>query len=514
MTWRSIGTMHVVAAIGDTEFVREHRVLLWLVGAGAVLAWAGLLGLLAAANEPRRVKPGPQTLDLVGDEPPAVVNLVTSDWVLGHEAVPATLLDLAGRKYLAVESQGDDTLVSLTRKVPDRLADFEAMVYEHVRGLAGQTTDGRVHAQALTTGPGADAARWWKRFRRGVEARAQAMGVSRNRWSPSAKAVLSVAAVAVGLAVAVASLTFVTDPAPGEVRDEDEDPTAIPIVAGFFTLAALGAVTAKLGGQRDTPEGRVVAARWLGLGDMLGGNPTFAEQPPAGVAIWDRHIAYGAALGVSHGAVAALPLGAESETEAWSPVTGRWRVVRIRYPRWVPPGYGKHPAAVTLFAAVRLAACYWLLPRTMGLGDTDVSTITADSGQTRDLQTGLEVAALVITIPLLVFTAFSIWHLAVGVADLVGGRRLVVGRVLRGKEVVTTRNERRVVTGNLLAVDDGTADKVRAWRQKGRPQAWPGDTVRGEVTRYLQHVRNFERVSPHAANATAAHGDVIGPPQG
>ena len=173
-----------------------------------MLAWVGLLGLLAAANEPRRVKPGPQTLDLVGDEPPAVVNLVTADWVLGHEAVPATLLDLAGRKYLAIESQGDDTLVSLTRKVPDRLADFEAMVYMHVRGLAGQTTDGRVHAQALTTGPGGDAANWWKRFRAGVEAHAQAMGVARNRWSPAAKALLSVAAAVVGVAVAVASLTI------------------------------------------------------------------------------------------------------------------------------------------------------------------------------------------------------------------------------------------------------------------------------------------------------------------
>ncbi len=513
MTWGSIGTTTVVAAIGDTEFVREHRLLLWLIGAGAVLAWLGLLALLAAANEPRRVKPGPETLDLVGDEPPAVVNLVTADWVLGHEAVPATLLDLAGRKYLAIDSQGDDTLVSLTRKVPDRLIDFEAMVYEHVRALSRQTADGRVHAQALTVGPGADAERWWKRFRGGVEARAQAMGVARNRWSPAAKTVLGVAAAAVGVAVAVACLTFVTDPKPGEVRDEDEDPTAIPIVAGVFSVVILGAVTAKLGGQRDTPEGRAVAARWLGLGHMLGGNPTFAEQPPAGVAIWDRHIAYGAALGVSHGAVAALPLGAESEHEAWSPVTGRWRVVRIRYPKRIPPGYGNHPAVVAFFACVRIAACYFLLPRTMRLGHTDTSTLGLEAEQARNLQTGLEVAAFVISIPLLVFTAFSLWRLAVGLADMLSGRRLVQGRVLRGKEVVTTRNERRVVTHNLLAVDDGTADKVRAWRQKGEPRAWPDDIVRGEVTRYLQHVRNFERVPLQAAGTLPRQGDVIGPPQ-
>ncbi len=513
MTWGSIGTTSVVAAIGDTEFVRENRLLLWLVGAAAVALWFGLLGLLAAANEPRRVKPGAHTLDLGGDEPPAVVNLVTADWELSHEAVPATLLDLAGRKYLAIDSEGDDTLVSLTRKVPDRLLDFEAMVYEHVRALSRLTADGRVHAQALTVGPGADAAKWWARFRGAVEARAQAMGVSRNRWSPAARTVLGVAAAAVGVAVAVACLTFVTDPEPGEVRGEDEDPAAIPFVAGVGAFVVLGAVTAKLGGQRDTPEGRRVAARWLGLGEMLGGNPTFADQPPAGVAIWDRHIAYGAALGVSHGAVAALPLGAESEHEAWSPVTGRWRVVRIRYPKRIPPGYGNHPAMVALFAVVRIAACSWLLPRTITLGDVDSSTLALEPEQARNLQTGLEVAAFVITVPLVIFTVFSLWRLAVGLADLLGGRRPVEGRVLRRKEVVTTRNERRVVTHNLLAVDDGTADKVRAWRQKGPPQAWPDDTVRGEVTRYLQHVRNFERVPPQAARTPDRQGDVIGPPQ-
>ena len=171
MTWGSIGTTTVVAAVGDTEFVREHRLLLWLIGAGAVLAWLGLLALLAAVNEPRRVKPGPETLDLVGGEPPAVVDLVTADWVLGHEAVPATLLDLAGRKYLAIDSQGEDTLVSLTRKVPDRLIDFEGMVYEHVGVLSRQTADGRRPRPGADRRAGRDAERWWKRFRGGVEAR-------------------------------------------------------------------------------------------------------------------------------------------------------------------------------------------------------------------------------------------------------------------------------------------------------------------------------------------------------
>ena len=54
---------------------------------------------------------------------------------------------------------------------------------------------------------------------------------------------------------------------------------------------------------------------------------------------------------------------------------------------------------------------------------------------------------------------------------------------------------------------------MRAWRQKGEPRAWPDDIVRGEVTRYLQHVRNFERVPLQAAGTPPTQGDVIGPPQ-
>jgi hypothetical protein len=512
MSWAFIGApASVLAAIGDTEFVREHRLLLWLVGVGAVLAWLALLALLAAVNEPRRVKPGPQTLDLVGPEPPAVVNLVTDDWVLGHEAVPATLLDLAARKYLACDSVGDDTMVSTTRRAPTDLLEFERMVYEHVRSLSRQTTDGRVHAQALTTGPGEDAERWWRRFRSQVESRAQALGLSRNRWSAAAKSTLTVAAALAAVCMAAAGLTFVTDPKPGEVRDSDEDPSAIPFVAGFATFVVLGAVTAKLGGQRDTPAGREVAARWLGLGDMLAGNPTFAEQPPAGVAIWDRHIAYGAALGVSHGAVAALPLGAESEREAWSPVTGRWRVVRIRYPQRIPPGYGRHPALVALVAALRVAACYWLLPKVVHLRDLEVggSKVFVDLPEQWD--TILPIAAFVLTVPLVTFTVFSVWRLALGLADLAGGRRPVQGRVLRTKEVIVTRNDRERTVATLVAVDDGTADKVRAWRIPGVPTTRPGDTVYGEVTRYLQHVRNYR---PGIAATSGEHAAAAGRPPG
>ena len=50
---------------------------LWLLAAGAGALWFLAYGLVLAATDPRRVAPGPSTLDLGGPEPPAVVNLIT-----------------------------------------------------------------------------------------------------------------------------------------------------------------------------------------------------------------------------------------------------------------------------------------------------------------------------------------------------------------------------------------------------------------------------------------------------
>ena len=205
-------------------------------------------------------------------------------------------------------------------------------------------------------------------------------------------------------------------------------------MAGVFSVAILGAVTAKLGGQRDTPRGPGRGRRLAGRGRMLGEQPTFAEQPPAGVAIWDRHIAYGAALGVSHGAVAALPLGAESEHEAWSPVAAGGGSCASATPSGSRPGTATTPPwwrSSPACASPPAASCG---PAADGAWATPTgSTWACEAEQARDLQAGLEVAAFVILIPLLVFTAFWRGCLAAGLADMVSGRRLVQGRVLRGR---------------------------------------------------------------------------------
>jgi hypothetical protein len=105
------------------------------------------------------------------------------------------------------------------------------------------------------------------------------------------------------------------------------------IVAGFLIWAALTSTIKRFRDQRETPAGAEAAARWLGVRDYLGRNEVFPTLPPSSVAIWDRYLGYGAALGVATAALRALPMGAEDDHRAWSSYGGRWRVVKVRYPR-------------------------------------------------------------------------------------------------------------------------------------------------------------------------------------
>src|SRR5690606_35431035 len=127
---------------------------------------------------------------------------------------------------------------------------------------------------------------WWKRFRSAVVDDARAQGVSRPRWSTGLKAVLSVAAVPVALALALAVSTVPDDP-----DDPEDNPAGAAVWAGIVAFGALAGLVGSRSGERDTPDGRAAAARWLGLRDLLEEDPLFAEQPPAAVAIWDHLLA-------------------------------------------------------------------------------------------------------------------------------------------------------------------------------------------------------------------------------
>jgi hypothetical protein len=469
------------------ELVEQWRDMgptLWVVAGGAALAWFVVLGVIAALTEPRKVEPGPATLELGGPEPPAVVNLVTGDWDLGPEAVPATLLDLAARKHLAVDQLGDDTLVRVARGGKDQLTGYERMVLDHVTALARHTGDGVVPANALTTGPGDDSKRWWRRFRKQVHEDARARGLSRPRFSNTLRTVLLglAALVALGIAVAASSL-------PDNPDDQDDSPIGAMIGFGAVSFGLLTTLVTTADGERDTHDGRASAARWLGLREQLAHDTLFADQPPAAVAVWDRHLAYGAALGLAHGAVRALPLGAESDRVAWSPVGGRWRVVRIRYPRLHPPGWGGHPALVAFLGLVHLVPGV----ATAGAAGTLLSDGATGAGQAAAAAAG--VLAVIAT----ALIARGGWMVYAGVADLVQGRRTVEGRVLRSR-IKGDDDSRRW----YLAVDDGTTDRIRAWRFSRSTTAPQGATVRAEVSPRTNHVRDLEVTTTNTTTSVNA----------
>jgi hypothetical protein len=233
------------------------------------------------------------------------------------------------------------------------------------------------------------------------------------------------------------------------------------------------------------------------------------------VAIWDHLLAHGTALGVAHGVVQSLPLGAESEREAWSSVGGRWRVVRVRYPRSIPPMYGYHPALVLfcglLLVFVGLPMLGYLIPAFGDLLEAIREGSTTDFGTElpRGLATPLAIIGPVVAIGLGLVSVVGGWMALAGFADLVTGRTTIEGRVLRVRE--RAKQDNKVVCH--VAVDDGTTDKLRAWRFRRYTVAYRGATVRGRATRFLRHVRDLEVVKTPSGEVPAPAGVTQPEPQ-
>jgi hypothetical protein len=514
---RMIPPPAIVAAGNLVDRWHEIGPELWFAAGGAAALWVVVLVVGTMVTEPHRVTSGPPTLDAGGAEPPAVVNLLANDWELGRQALPATLLDLAARRFVSIDWIGERTLVRVRPNGPDpgELTIYERLVLDHIRDLSRETTDGFVPGDALTTGPEAVAASWWKRFEKGVVSDARARELSRARWGSGARTVLTSAAVLVGLTVAIAATTLTG-------TRSDDNPIGAAAGMGLMSAALLITVGSRLGGERDTPAGRDAAARWLGLRAMLANDPMFAEQPPAAVAIWDRLMSYGAALGVARVAVETLPLGAESEHRAWSPVGGRWRIVKIRYPHRLPPGYGRHPGLVALVGLAVTAAGVFVAPAAVSVAHDllgsigDVANDRAGPLALR-LGVGLVLAGVVLGGVLIALGGAGMF--LSGIADLVRGRVTVEGRMLRLRRRGDDQHPRW-----YLAVDDGSADHIRAWCLTSEPSARQGATVRARVSPWLHHVVDLSTIhddlsqpastSASVATAGSAGGDAVtaGPP--
>ncbi|RIV41171.1 DUF2207 family protein [Micromonospora radicis] len=442
----------------------DPRLLLDLAVGGAALGgWFAAYGAVRLATRPADPTPAPATMEL-GAEPPALVSLLVNRWTVTEDAAESTLLDLAARGFVELRQPGDDprqTTLHLPPVPPDdsALRPYERRVLDRVRGLA---VDGVLPLTALTFRDPARAKSWNKRLRAQVVADARAAGLSRRRFGPTVTTALSAAALLAGVVVGLAAAHY------GSWRGTEDNPG---LAAGVFTFAVLSAIAGATPGERDTPLGRQLAARWLGVRAWLRGHEQFDELPPAAVAIWDRYLAYGAAVGATRLTSAVLDLGMGDRSLVWSSYGGTWHRVRVRYPRG--SRYGKTMPKLLFSAAISGAVGGFAL-KLFGPSADLFSTGSYPGARTFALVAAGIVAGAVLLL------ASGGYTLVRGLADLLT-ERTVTGEVLWvqvWKSTSQGENQPARPWLHYLAVDDGSGDRTTAW---GLPSQWAGDCHDGDT---------------------------------
>jgi hypothetical protein len=243
------------------------------------------------------------------------------------------------------------------------------------------------------------------------------------------------------------------------------------VIGAVFVLGA--AVSRR--SQRETAAGLAAAGRWLGVQKALREDEVFGTLPPITVGLWRRYLAYGAALGVAPGAVRPIPMGAESDSRAWSSYGGRWRAVRVEYPTVFPLGWGLSPVLALLGgAAAAVVAGFILLAAAGPLASANLS-----------------LAAPFLAPPAIGAVAAMI---VVGraLADLASSPMTARGEILRLR-ILGDKNKR-----HFVAVDDGNSARIRAFVVD--PSLYrlleQGEIVEVVATRHLRHVREISSLAP------------------
>ncbi len=301
----------------------------------AALILAAYLGYRRISPRLRRVQSGPPTIEL-RDEPPAVVNLLVNQLVDAPQAASATLLDLAARRILEIYQVADEpgqTLVRVaTAPLPADAPAFERRVYERVERLAGSRLT-PVTALIAAHSPGGY--HWQRHLVREVVLAARRRGLVGYVEAGCGLPVLT-AALASG--VALAALLPHGD-SHGNSHGNSHGGLALLLgvwllatLIGGFLLAYVSFSGSNVRPDRYTPAGRAATAHWLGVADWLRGHEPLRDLPPAAVAIWDRYLAYAAALNTSPHAVRVLDFETVGRSDVlFSTHTGARRPVRVRY---------------------------------------------------------------------------------------------------------------------------------------------------------------------------------------
>ena len=453
--------------------------LLMAASAACSVAFYIGAGLVHMVRRPQVPSSLPATSDL-GSESPAVANLLANGGELTPEAVPATLLDLAARRAIQIDEKEPRVYeVRIGSPPPAGLTAYESRVISLLRQKA---SGGVVPAAALTTGASGEAKSWHVSFNREVVSEARKLGFTKPRWPPQVLSALGLLLFGAFVLVALAA-------------NDDNHLNALWVGTLTLALVTIGISNRILrdNAQLVTTAGLPKQARWLSLRKYLHDDELFATLPPTAVVVRERYLAYGAALGVAAAAVRAMPMGSESDSRAWSSYGGHWRQVSVSYPKVWPPAYGASPGE-SIWRGVRLgsvAAVYlWVFAQLL----PHLSFTQRADQLTRDLSA---VAVLGAAIALVVLGT-GLWLLLAGLISLVGTAR-VTG------DAVRLRRFGSEASICYLAVDDGTRDRIRAW--KVRPAIYDAlteySTVTVSVTPLLSYVRHVHRAGVPVASAAA-----------
>lgn len=402
------------------------------------VAFFAVAGAVAITRRPPSPPSLPATSD-VGAETPAVANLLVNGGHLTPDAVPATLLDLAARHVVKIEEAEPGTYGCRLATGPEpTLTPYEEQVLSLLRRRA---VDGVVPAKALTAGPADEARGWIKSFNRTVVEEANRAGLCGPRWPPGVLALLG------GLGVAAFMLAAFS----GNPHQKVNVPQLIVIAVSVFAVVVMTRAFPD-NTQVVTPAGLASQARWLALRRYLHDDELFAGLPPTAVAVRDRYIAYGAALGAATAAVRAMPMGAESDRWAWTRYGGSWHQVRVSYPRLWPPGWG-YSSGQAFWLAIRAGAIglFWLWLTTRILSQVNIGA------QTDQLARALIAGTQLLNLIAVVALVGALWLLLAAVLALVGPTD-VTGEAIRLRQMPGGNGVRCYV-----AVYRGSGDHVRAW---------------------------------------------------
>lgn len=424
-----------------------------IAGAGAI--WYGLYALMLFVTRPREVRPAPATQDLPA-EPPAVASLLTSGWEFNEDAAESTLLDLAARKFYEFRQPADDprhTTIHLPATGPDTsgLTPYERRVLDRVRELAVGSV---VPLTALTFRDDGRSASWWKGMRGEVIADARTRGLSQRRLSPTFLTVLLIAAAGVGVVITLVGLNHVVRT--GSVKDD----FMLPAFGGLIAFTVLAGYARRDLGERDTPAGREAAGRWLGVRSWLQAHESFADLPPSAVAVWDRYLPYGAAVGTTRVASAVIDLGMGNRSLVWSSFGGTWHRVKVKYPTRARYGLSVGQLVGKILLRLAIGTVFVKI-----FGDVVINVLRNDISQLDPFERWINLLEPVLLgIGVAVFGQ-GVYYLVRLVIDLVAPAT-VTGQVLwlqAFRMSAGSEDTPSVPVLHYLAIDDGTAEQTKSW---------------------------------------------------